>query len=103
VSIEIDNGDHVWKAGMVANVTFELDMKPRLIVPASALSITDQGPFVFVIKDGKAHRVAVKFAVIDNDTVEILEGLEAGAQIVTEGVNQVGDGVAVKVVGGEKA
>ncbi|MGE0172128.1 MAG: efflux RND transporter periplasmic adaptor subunit [Oligoflexales bacterium] len=98
VSIEVNNSDHSWKAGMVANVRFELDTKPRMVVPASALSITDQGSFVFLIKDDKAHRSPVKFSVIDNDTVEILEGVQPGEKIVTEGVNQVGDGLPVKVI-----
>jgi multidrug efflux pump subunit AcrA (membrane-fusion protein) len=98
VTLEIDNPDHSWKSGMVALVDFALDVKPRLVVPASALSITDQGPFVYAVKDGKAQRVPVKFTVIDNDSVELTSGIEAGAQLVTEGVNQIGDGSAVKVV-----
>jgi multidrug efflux pump subunit AcrA (membrane-fusion protein) len=98
VTLEIPNTDHTWKAGMVATVAFDLDVKPRMVVPASSLSITDQGSFVFLVKDGKAERAPVKFSVIDNDRVEILEGVAAGASLVTEGVNQVGDGVAVKVV-----
>lgn len=98
VTVEITNADHHWKAGMIAIVAFDLDTKPRLVVPTSALSITDQGDFVFTVEDGKAKRQRVTFATVDNDNVEILEGLTPGATVVTEGVSQVGDDVAVKVV-----
>lgn len=102
ISVEIDNKDHGWKAGMLAVVTFDLDPKPRIILPATALSITDQGTFVFVVRDGKAHRIFVKFAVIDNDKVEILEGLKVEEAVVTQGVNQLGDGLSVKVIDNAK-
>jgi multidrug efflux pump subunit AcrA (membrane-fusion protein) len=98
VTVEISNSEHKWKAGMVALVAFDVDIKPRIVVPASALAITDQGPFVFVVQDGKASRVAVKFTVIDIDRVEILEGVATGAQLIIEGINQVSDGLAVKIV-----
>lgn len=103
ISIDIDNKDHGWKAGMVAAVAFDLDSRERLILPASALAITDQGAFVFEVKEGKAFRTAIKFSVVDNDQVEVLSGISAGAQIVTEGTHQVGDGIALHVVDREAA
>ncbi len=102
VSVEIENADHQWKAGMVATVSFDLETKLRLILPASSLSITDQGSFTFVVTDGKAKRMPVTFYVIDNDRVEILGGLEEGQEVITQGVNQVGDGVAVNIVSPEQ-
>ncbi len=98
VHVDVNNPDHRWKAGMVANITFDLDTKPRIVVPAPALSITDQGSFVFVVQDNVAKRLSVKFVVIDNDQVEILEGLPEGSQLITEGVSQVGDSLPVKIV-----
>lgn len=98
VHVEVDNADHRWKAGMVANVAFDLDTKPRIVIPSPALSITDQGSFVFVVQDDKAKRVGVKFAVVDNDRIEVLEGLPEGSQVITEGVSQVGDSLPVKIV-----
>ena len=97
VTVEVLNADHQWKVGMVGMVTFAIDLKPRLVIPASALAMTDQGAFVFVAEAGKAKRVAVKFILIDNDRIEITDGLQAGAQVVTEGVNQIGDGLSITV------
>jgi membrane fusion protein (multidrug efflux system) len=98
ISVEIQNTNHQWKSGMISTVALDLDTKPRLIVPATALSITDQGGFVFAVNDSVSKRMPVKFEAIDNDRVEITEGLTSGIQIVTQGVNQVSDGLTVKVV-----
>jgi multidrug efflux pump subunit AcrA (membrane-fusion protein) len=98
VTVDIANSNHDWKAGMLVTIAFELDKKPRLIIPASALSLTDQGNFVFQLREGKAHRRAVKFRAFDHDFVEIEKGLEPGTEILTEGVHLVADGTQVKVV-----
>jgi multidrug efflux pump subunit AcrA (membrane-fusion protein) len=98
ITVGIANDDHSWKAGMVAEVSFDLDYQQRMVVPASALSVSDQGAFVFTVVDATAQRTAVKFFVLDNDRVEITSGLQPGQQVITQGVNQVGDGIAVKVV-----
>ena len=87
---------------MVANVAFDLEPKKRLVIPAVALSITDQGNFVFVVKENKAKRTRVQFNVIDNDRIEILEGLNEQDQVITEGTSQVGDDADVKVMEASK-
>ncbi len=98
VHIEVENHDHRWKAGMVAGISLDLDTKPRIVIPATALAITDKGAFVFVAQDDKAKRLPVNFVVIDNDQVEIIDGLAEGSQLITEGVSQVGDASPIKIV-----
>lgn len=98
VTIEINNANHRWKAGMVGLVSFDLDMRPRLVLPATSLIITDQGSFVYLVRENKAVRQLVQYSVIDNDQIEILEGLSDGAQVITEGANQVADGLSVQVI-----
>lgn len=98
ITVEVANDDHRWKAGMIATVRFDLDVRPRVVLPASAVSITDQGNYIFVVEAAKAVRLPVSFSIIDNDSVEITKGLDAGKEVIVQGVNQVGDGVAVTVV-----
>jgi RND family efflux transporter MFP subunit len=100
--IEVENRDHQWRVGMIARVRVDLDPKVRMLVSSAALNITDQGTYVFVIENETAKRVPVKFALVDSDTVEILEGIEDGAAIVVAGGNFVTDKAAVKVVASEK-
>ncbi len=98
VTIEINNANHRWKAGMVGLVSFALDVRLRLVLPATSLIITDQGSFVYLVRDGKAVRQPVQYSVIDNDQIEILDGLSDGAQVIIEGANQVADGLTVQVI-----
>jgi multidrug efflux pump subunit AcrA (membrane-fusion protein) len=98
VTIEVANADHGWKAGMVATIAFDLDVKPRIVVPAGSVSITDAGTYVYTVVEDKAKKRPVRIAVIDNDRVEITSGVEAGEVLVTAGMNQLSDGGAVRVL-----
>jgi hypothetical protein len=68
-----------------------------LQVPASAL----QDGSVWVV-DGEslAHRRPVEVGLQGNGSVEILQGLESGEQVVTAGASLLSDGVLTRVVGG---
>src|SRR5579863_4303107 len=49
-----------------------------------------------------AQRKLVKVGYSDGDKVEILSGIDEGAQVITVGRNAVRDGTAVQVLGSEK-
>lgn len=101
VIVEVNNQDQRWRAGMLATVEVSYAPKSRLVLPAAVLNITDQGVFVFAVKDNLAKRIAVEYQLIDNDTVEILRGVEDGAVLVVAGSNLLFDNAPVSVVGGE--
>ena len=98
VTVIVTNAQHTWKAGMTAQIIFDLDLRERLVIPASALSITDVGSFVFLADNDTAVRTPVRFQMVNNDFVEILEGITGGTKVITEGVNQVGDASKIKVI-----
>jgi RND family efflux transporter MFP subunit len=68
-----------------------------LQIPATAL----QNESVWVV-DGEnlAHARPVQVGLRGNGSVEILQGLEAGEQVVTAGASLLSDGVHTRVVGG---
>ena len=68
-----------------------------MIVPSNALRISDQGAFVFLAEGEKAKRANVKYAVLSNDEVELISGVQPGAQIIIAGNNMVSDGSAIKI------
>lgn len=98
LTVELNNSDHVFKSGVVAMASLELDTRDRLLLPASALRISDQGAAAFKVEDGKAKRVKVQYTLFDNDTVEILSGLQENDVIVSVGAHQLFDGADVKVL-----
>ncbi len=96
LTVELSNSDHVFKSGVVAMASLELDTRERLLLPASSLRISDQGAAAFKVEDGKAKRVKVKYSLFDNDTVEILAGLQENDVVVSVGAHQLFDGAEVK-------
>lgn len=70
-----------------------------LVVPAVAvLTAEDGGTSVMVVgSDGRAHQKSVKLGVKEGDDVQILEGLQAGAKVVTVGAYGLPDNVKVNV------
>lgn len=71
-----------------------------LAVPEAALVPAGGDNFVFKVVEGKAQRVKVKIGQRRDATVEILEGLAEGDQVVTAGQLKLRDGVPVRAAQG---
>ncbi len=84
--IELDNKDGKLKPGMYANVTFTIKAAEGLVVPESAVLDSGLRQVAFVAKAGGLFEPRViKTGRRFNHEIEILEGLEAGEQVVTQG------------------
>jgi multidrug efflux system membrane fusion protein len=104
VKADFANPDGTLWPGAYVNVTTRLgSMKGATVVPVIAVQQSDQGPFVYVVKDGaKAAKVPVKVAATKGDKAVIAEGVKAGDHVVIEGQLRLTDGAPVKeTVGGE--
>lgn len=94
----IPNRNAMLKPGMLVNVTIESNPRAALAVPELSLVREGDTSFVYVI-DGeqKAKRIPVTTGARDGALVEIVEGLQPGQKIVTEGVVKLSDGAKVRV------
>lgn len=84
---EFPNEEERLVPGQTVNLVVTLRVDDNVVVvPASAVQISQDGPFVFVIKpDRTVEMRRVRPArTVDNETV-IAEGLEVGEQIVVDG------------------
>jgi RND family efflux transporter MFP subunit len=87
---------------MSARITFLADPapgeaeKPAVLVPAAALRRDAGGNFVWVVGEGRAHRVAVETAGDVGDRVRIASGLKGGEAVVI-GNAPTRDGQRVKI------
>lgn len=84
------------------SVTAELVLETRRgrpVVPAEALVGGREGYSVFVVEDGTAYRRPVRIGLREPGRVEVVEGLQAGEQVVREGHMRLTDGAAVRAVG----
>jgi membrane fusion protein (multidrug efflux system) len=68
-------------------------------VPEEAVVPLGDDFFVYTVADGKAKRVRVKLGVRREAQVELLEGVNAGDQVVTAGIRVQRDGQPVRVIG----
>ena len=69
----------------------------RLVAPKAAVRSEDGRDVVFVVREGRLERRAIKAGSPDGDQVEIVSGLTAGERVVIEGPATMKDGDRVKV------
>jgi RND family efflux transporter MFP subunit len=89
------NEDELLWPGTLVNARLTLNIEDVLAVPSVAVQVSQQGNFVFVVKDGKASVRPVKIArTLDLDSV-IESGLLEGETVVTDGQLLLTNGVSV--------
>lgn len=94
----IDNPGSRLKPGMFAEVELVLAIRENALwVPEQAIVPTTTAPFVYRVVDGKAVMTQVKTGLRRPGHVEIVDGLEAGDVVVTEGQTKLFDGAQVMV------
>jgi membrane fusion protein (multidrug efflux system) len=97
VRIEAANDDpsHIFLPGMFARARVEVFHKlDAIVVPMS--SVKDD--MVYVVKDGRAYKQAVKVGYKSYDYIEVLEGLTGDEQILAEVESDFDSEVKVEVV-----
>ncbi len=97
VRATMPNADELLWPGTLVNTRITLRQEESVTVPTIAVQVSQQGNFVFVVKDGVAKVQAVKVdRVVGNETV-IESGLSGGETVVTNGHLQLTDGARVTV------
>jgi HlyD family secretion protein len=74
------------------------ETRPRVLVPKGAVRSVDGSDVVFVVRDGRAERRAVRVGTAEGDHVEVLSGLSGGERVVVEGPADLADGTDVEEV-----
>lgn len=95
VKLDLPKNDGL-RTGQFGRVRVPLGMSTTPLVPASAVTQNGQMELVTVVSDGRAHLRIVKTGRRDDGYVEIISGLDAGEQIVVEGIAKDGQFVEVK-------
>src|SRR5690606_30928511 len=99
VELEIQNSSNDIKAGMYGNAYFgNSQLANVLVVPRNAFVGSVSSNQVYVYKDGKAVLTKVTAGRTFGDEIEILSGLEKGAQVIKIGRAHVTDGTAVEII-----
>ena len=92
VRIAFDNPDRTMKPNMFANATFFAPPMSRLIVPTSALLMTNDKTSVFVeVAEWAFERRDVEVAYQEGPTAAVKAGLKPGERIVVKGAVRLND------------
>jgi RND family efflux transporter MFP subunit len=70
---------------------------PGVLVPKAAVKTVDGKSIVFVLKDDRVERRAVRVGLENGDQIEVLSGMSAGERVVVDGPQTLKDGDKVKV------
>ena len=94
-----ENVDLSLVPGQLVNVIVELDdLRNALVIPRNAINDGPNGPYVYVVTNGKAveHRVKILFDDTKNAAIE--SDVKPGDQVITEGQLRVEPGGAVRIM-----
>lgn len=98
VEVEIPNADFLLRPGMYASCELILENRDDVqLIPAEALVSEKNKAWVFVARDGKAARVPIRTGFDDGVSVEVLEGIASGDQVILAGKQAIQDGQPVDI------
>jgi RND family efflux transporter MFP subunit len=100
VRINVQNGGRKMLPGMVASVKFIADGSQSLagkVLPVTAVQKSANGSlFVWTVaKDNTAHRSKVNIGATIGNHVTIIDGIDIGQRVVTEGYQKLSEGTKV--------
>ena len=94
----IANASELLWPGQFVKVEIVLGIEPdAIVVPAPAVQLGSQGPYVFVIKEGTAELRQVTVKRTQDGQAVIGRGLEGGEQVVVDGQLRLVNGASVTI------
>lgn len=99
VTVEAHDETLQLKPGMFVEVKIVIGQKEDvLVIPRKAIMYKQNLTYVFVVDNGTVSQREIKLGLIEEDHVEVLEGLQVNEKIVLVGVEGLKDGQRVDVV-----
>ena len=99
VRVRVDNPDHRIRAGMAAQVAFNLvDTKQALLVPKDAVVIAGDTRMVYTVAAGKAVPVGIDILGYYDGNVAVSGNLKPGMVVVIRGNERLRPGQPVRVI-----
>ena len=92
----LENAGALAVPGQMADLAIVFETRQGLGVPAASVLLRAGKQVVFVVQNGKAASREVSTGLQNDEWTEILSGVEAGENVVTEGQTQLRDGMAVE-------
>ncbi|SHK92933.1 RND family efflux transporter, MFP subunit [Selenomonas ruminantium] len=99
VRLVLDEMDDAIKAGLFAHTAVDILQRPQTIfVPQEAVVTRNGETYVFVLgKEDKVEQRLVKIGLMNDDSEEIIEGLNEGETVILSNQDKLQNGMKVKV------
>lgn len=101
VKARVPNADFALKPGMFVHVSVKDQPETILLVPKNCVQTKKGLSYLYIVADGKAKRVRVELGDDVGDNVQVVSGLEDGAQVILDQIDRLQDGRAVAVQEGD--
>ena len=102
LKVEIDNPEGVIKPGMFAEADLVKEARQDAVhIPSAAVLAKNGDRYVYIVEGDKAVYREVVTGIGGDGTVEIINGVEEGEEVVVRGQNYLNDGDTVRVVRGD--
>jgi cobalt-zinc-cadmium efflux system membrane fusion protein len=96
VEAEVENTGGLLKPGQFATVRITQSQPvPAVMVPTSAVRTEGDIHKVFVVKDGVANERLVQLGFLENDMIEVKQGIQEMDTVAISNLDKLGDGVIV--------
>jgi len=97
VEAEVPNSDGLLKPGQFATVRItQSKPEPAVMIPVAAVRTEGDVSRVFVIEDGTAHEKLVQLGLLENDMIQVKQGVVEGDAVATSNLNNLRDGALVR-------
>ena len=97
VEAEVENGGGLLKPGQFATVRIaQSTPAPAVMIPTTAVRTEGETNRVFVIQDGIAYERLVQTGFLENDFIEVKQGVRENESVATSNLNLLNDGVLVR-------
>ncbi len=97
ITVNITGDTKELKPGFQVIMEIETETKTAKVLPVDAVHDDGEQPYVYLVKDGKAHKQNIKTGIMSGGKMEIIEGVSKGDQVIVNGSNKIKDGLEVTV------
>ena len=97
VEAEVQNIDGLLKPGQFATVRItQSKPEPAVMIPVASVRTVGNTSSVFVVKDGAAREQFVQLGLLENDMIQVKQGVIEGDLVATSNLNTLTDGILVR-------
>ncbi|MEZ5461124.1 efflux RND transporter periplasmic adaptor subunit [Dokdonella sp.] len=102
VTVQVDNRDRTLRPGLFTRMDISfLHVANAVLMPKAAVLGSRDATIAYVIEDGKAVRTPIRLGHENGSSIQVLEGIDAGAEVVVTGHAALSDGALVEVLGSD--